>query len=391
MSELHENLKGYQVDCGQGRMIDMYQRMIEIRTAASEKWLKKLEKNGFDHSGALEEYLDKLTDGLGEPNRLTKAETFVLLASVYLHDIGYWAEGEGIVSRAHQKRSSEYILADPVEYRLGDFPPFGDGTIRAARAVAEVCHGHAPESELSLDRLDNRFFDRALDPDQPLNLRKLAALLRLADEADDPYTRPESEKSWRGTVSLVRIGPGTICWCWDQAGPDRFYQFESVIKQKRVTLKTALDYLADRGAGEWKLVLEPEAPQDIPFMAPDPSETFVGREEDLETLHENLRKRKVGAVTGVVGTGGIGKTELARVYAARYRPEYPDGVFWVSLKEGGWLRAAEAIWARLMPGSDRPAWPDENGAKTAVERLLDRPHALLVIDNVDEADQIIQP
>ena len=66
-------------------------------------------------------------------------------------------------------------------------------------------------------------------------------------------------------------------------------------------------------------------------MANEPIETFVGRENDLEGLHQIIVDRGVGAITGKVGTGGIGKTELARMYAKKYKAEYPGGIFWASL------------------------------------------------------------
>ena len=67
-------------------------------------------------------------------------------------------------------------------------------------------------------------------------------------------------------------------------------------------------------------------------MANEPIETFVGREKDLEELHQIMVERKVAAITGAIGTGGIGKTELARMYAKRYRDKYPAGVFWATLR-----------------------------------------------------------
>ncbi len=58
---------------------------------------------------------------------------------------------------------------------------------------------------------------------------------------------------------------------------------------------------------------------------------FVGREEALATLHEQLQQKEKVAISSVSGMGGIGKTELALQYA-RYHWQigsYPGGVCWL--------------------------------------------------------------
>ena len=53
---------------------------------------------------------------------------------------------------------------------------------------AEVCFGHAHESVCPLRAISPDFGDQCLC-EQTLNLRRLAALLRLADEMDQAYIR----------------------------------------------------------------------------------------------------------------------------------------------------------------------------------------------------------
>jgi tetratricopeptide (TPR) repeat protein len=125
-----------------------------------------------------------------------------------------------------------------------------------------------------------------------------------------------------------------------------------------------------------------------PFMAGKPVNTFVGRERDLEELHQIIVNRKVGAITG---PGGIGKTELARTYAKSYKAEYPAGVFWASLRGSTWQNEAQRILKTLYPGTDITAFFDDGSAKDEVCRHLNGKKALLVIDNVNEASEIIRP
>jgi tetratricopeptide (TPR) repeat protein len=61
------------------------------------------------------------------------------------------------------------------------------------------------------------------------------------------------------------------------------------------------------------------------------SETFVGRESQLEELHQLLAEESQVAIAAATsGMGGVGKTELAVQYALRYDGEYPAGVWWLS-------------------------------------------------------------
>jgi tetratricopeptide (TPR) repeat protein len=128
-----------------------------------------------------------------------------------------------------------------------------------------------------------------------------------------------------------------------------------------------------------------------PFMANEPIEKFVGREQDLEELHHIIADRGVGAITGAVGTGGIGKTELARMYAKKYKAEYPGGIFWASLNGSTWQEEAQRIFKALYPGAEIIPFLDNGLAKDEASKRLSRKEALLVIDNVNGADEIIRP
>ncbi len=63
----------------------------------------------------------------------------------------------------------------------------------------------------------------------------------------------------------------------------------------------------------------------------DPSR-FVGRGDELRELEEKLGDRSVVAIAGVVGMGGVGKSELAVQFARQLgtAEKFPGGVIWLS-------------------------------------------------------------
>jgi hypothetical protein len=75
------------------------------------------------------------------------------------------------------------------------------------------------------------------------------------------------------------------------------------------------------------------------FSVPFPKHPhFFGREQELAQLHASLEEARqiginpasLGEPTGLVGQGGIGKTQLAVEYCYRYQDDYPDGVLWLN-------------------------------------------------------------
>jgi len=64
---------------------------------------------------------------------------------------------------------------------------------------------------------------------------------------------------------------------------------------------------------------------------------FVGRISELWELHDLLNKAEtVGSpqIAIIVGTGGLGKSQIAVEYLHRFGAEYPGGVFWVDARQG---------------------------------------------------------
>ncbi|WP_193199359.1 NB-ARC domain-containing protein [Nostoc sp. MG11] len=71
-----------------------------------------------------------------------------------------------------------------------------------------------------------------------------------------------------------------------------------------------------------------EIHQNIPPAVP--FEKFVGREAELQNLHQQLQTFQEVAIVAVAGMGGVGKTELATQYAKQHLQNYQGGVCWLS-------------------------------------------------------------
>jgi predicted ATPase len=103
---------------------------------------------------------------------------------------------------------------------------------------------------------------------------------------------------------------------------------------------------------------------------------FIGREEEIETVHQLLLNHRLVTLTG---SGGTGKTRLALKVAERFLEVYQDGVWLVqlaSLADPGLVpqTVAGAVGAREVPG--KPI------AAVLVEHLRSR-ELLLILDNCE--------
>ncbi|AFZ26549.1 Tfp pilus assembly protein PilF [Cylindrospermum stagnale PCC 7417] len=118
-----------------------------------------------------------------------------------------------------------------------------------------------------------------------------------------------------------------------------------------------------------------------------PSERFVGREEELQKLHQQLQTSQQVAIVAVEGMGGVGKTELATQYAKQHLQNYPGGVCWLSAQgiDVGIqiLRFAELKFNIIAPDD----WELIDRVKFCCEKW-EPGEVLLVFDNVTDYKQV---
>lgn len=116
--------------------------------------------------------------------------------------------------------------------------------------------------------------------------------------------------------------------------------------------------------------------ESTPTNLPAPSVEFVGRAEELETLHEAIDGSRLLTMTGA---GGVGKTTLA-IEAARSRLDsHPGGVWLFELAS---LGDGRLLPSEVLGAMRRPAAADREPNEVLLE-VLRTQQSLLVFDNCE--------
>ncbi|MEH2407242.1 NB-ARC domain-containing protein [Nostoc sp.] len=120
---------------------------------------------------------------------------------------------------------------------------------------------------------------------------------------------------------------------------------------------------------------------------------FVGREVELQNLHQMFQKNNQVAIAAIAGMGGLGKTELALQYAKAHRETYKGGICWLLAKTGD-VGIQIVQFARTQLDLN----PPENLTEDSNQKLLAQVQycfrhwregdVLLVVDDVSDYEQV---
>ena len=124
-----------------------------------------------------------------------------------------------------------------------------------------------------------------------------------------------------------------------------------------------------------------------------PIPSFMGREEEIKKIHEdliNMDDKKTALV--VTGLGGVGKSELVRSYCHTYAETfYENNIIWINGENEASITAAfnnVAEIIKLDVKDDKGQFSDVKVVMSKVFRFFANRYVLFVFDNVDNEDSV---
>lgn len=131
----------------------------------------------------------------------------------------------------------------------------------------------------------------------------------------------------------------------------------------------------------------PAAPnRHIPFQAFADIATFVGRQQELNTIYNLFTSQRTPKFVSIQGMGGVGKTALAIHIAHQMRHTFTDGVLWAKVSQSDTSAILYAFAAAY--DTDVGHLSDPIIRSQAVRDLLANKNVLLILDDVESSAQI---
>jgi predicted ATPase/class 3 adenylate cyclase/Tfp pilus assembly protein PilF len=124
--------------------------------------------------------------------------------------------------------------------------------------------------------------------------------------------------------------------------------------------------------GLWRPVRE------VPHNLPSERDAFVGRSAELLAMASRLHAGT--RLLTVVGTGGAGKTRLARRYGWTWMGDWPGGVYFCDLSE---CRTLDGIWFAVASALEVPLGRGDPAVQLG-HAIAGRGHCLLILDNFEQ-------
>ncbi|MEH2026330.1 tetratricopeptide repeat protein [Nostoc sp.] len=114
---------------------------------------------------------------------------------------------------------------------------------------------------------------------------------------------------------------------------------------------------------------------------------FVGREAELQILHQMLQQNGRVAIAAIAGMAGLGKTELALQYAIKHYETYKGGICWLRGKTGD-VGIQVVQFARTQLDLNPPEDLDLLAQVQYCFRHWCQGNVLLVLDDISDYQQV---
>jgi tetratricopeptide (TPR) repeat protein len=136
---------------------------------------------------------------------------------------------------------------------------------------------------------------------------------------------------------------------------------------------------------ETKKIIETETQENIPNnLTQQGAIAFVGRDAELDRLHDLLQQETPVAIGAIAGMGGVGKTELALQFAYRERDRqtYPGSICWLQARQD--LKIQLVLFAQTRLGLHPPTDLDLDAQLQWCWQHWGKGKTLLVLDDVQD-------
>ncbi|MFC1465807.1 MAG: tetratricopeptide repeat protein [Candidatus Brachytrichaceae bacterium NZ_4S206] len=110
---------------------------------------------------------------------------------------------------------------------------------------------------------------------------------------------------------------------------------------------------------------------------------FVGREDLLTQLEERLQRAEGANVICLTGAAGVGKSALALEAAYRFAALFPDGCYWVDLRNNDAVKALRDLLSAMGMMNVEELGDDVFALAEIARGQLAGKHALLILDNAE--------
>jgi len=237
-------------------------------------------------------------------------------------------------------------------------------------------------------RLENlqELLEKAGKPLKPCEIQNIISLLQQLGVLDDKNLTANKKGAYQGKGKYQGYRIFTLALKHQMATHEEILK---VVKQTwEKDLKTKSSQRSQKPR-EYEQLETLNPPANLPRSG---NTELIGREDELEKLHELLQQGSRVAICAIRGMGGVGKTELAIQYAKQHldKKNYAGGVCWLSAQgiDVGTqiLRFAEFKFKRVPPED----WELADKLKYCWQNWRSG-EALLVFDDVTDYAQQVKP